>query len=172
MSAKIFKELFKGRTDAFGMNQICLKEEPTTKVFSEHLSGSKRIGIYPIMDDNTTHWLSIDIDDGDFDKALRFKNRAAHFEMHAFIERSKSKGYHTWIFFEKPIPAVKARLVAEFILEECEFNAEVFPKQDEVSERNPYGNFIFFRCSARTQKMIRRYSLLTITKHLSRPSGD
>ena len=157
MSVTIFKDLFKGRTDVYGINQFCLKEEPTSKIYSGHLSGVKRIGIYPILQDNTTNWLAIDIDDGDFDKALRFKKRSAHYDMHSYIERSKSKGYHVWTFFEKPIPAVDARLIAEFLSEEAEFKAEIFPKQDEITERNPFGNFIFlplFGPDARNDKTI------------------
>ena len=58
------------------------------------------------------------------------------------IERSKSKGYHVWTFFDKPIEAVKPRLVFEMIMEELDTTCEIFPKQDEVGE-NQFGNFIF-----------------------------
>jgi len=143
MSVKLFSDLFKGRTDAYGLNQICLKEPLTEEVYNAHLKGEKRIGVYPILEGSKTNWLAIDIDDGDFEKAVNFKKKASHFGLNAYIECSKSKGYHVWIFFEEPVEAVKPRLIAEMILKELDFKCEIFPKQDEVNESHPYGNFIF-----------------------------
>jgi hypothetical protein len=62
----------------------------------------------------------------------------------AYIERSKSKGYHVWIFFEEGgILARKARLVAHRILTDMGKPAtEVFPKQDALADGISYGNFI------------------------------
>ena len=58
------------------------------------------------------------------------------------LERSKSKGYHGWCFFDAPVEAVKVRIVFESILEELGIRCELFPKQDEVLD-NQFGNFIF-----------------------------
>lgn len=143
MSVKLFSDLFAGRKDAYGMNKFCMKESVTEDIYNKHLLGEKRIGIYPITPDNKTKWLCIDIDDDDFEKAISFKDRMKHFGIQSYIEKSKSKGYHVWTFFSKPIPAVKPRLIAEMVLKELDFKCEIFPKQDEISERNPYGNFIF-----------------------------
>lgn len=143
MSVKLFSDLFKGRTDAYGINQMCLKEPLTKEVYEAHLKGFTRIGVYPLTEDSKTSWLALDIDDGDFEKAVNIKNKAKHFGINAYIERSKSKGWHIWIFFEEPIEAVKPRLIAEMILKELDLKCEIFPKQDEISETHPYGNFIF-----------------------------
>jgi hypothetical protein len=64
--------------------------------------------------------------------------------MSAYIERSKSKGYHVWIFYEKGgVLARKARLVANKILADMgKPQTEVFPKQDALVDRVSYGNFI------------------------------
>ena len=138
----IFMSLFKGRTDCLGMNQICLKEKLTEDHYRRHVEGFQRIGVYPIVDKEWTTWIACDIDDGDFEKARNIQSRAKHFGLESYIERSKSKGFHVWTFFDEKVKAVKVRLVFEMILEECEFVCELFPKQDLV-EDGKYGNFIF-----------------------------
>lgn len=157
MSVKTFSSLFAGRKDAYGMNRFCMKEAVTEQIYEKHLKGDKRIGIYPITPDNKTKWLAIDIDDADFEKAKSFKDRMKHFGIISYIEKSKSKGFHVWTFFSEPVPAVRPRLIAEMILKELDFKCEIFPKQDEVSERNPYGNFIFlplFGCDVAQSKTV------------------
>lgn len=139
---ELFIKLFSGRTDSMGINQCCIKETLTKENYLEHLSGLKRIGIYPIYDKIWTKWFAVDLDEDDFNKALLIKQRAEHYNIKTFIERSKSKGYHEWCFFDKPIEAVKPRLVFEMILDELDLRCEIFPKQDEVGE-GQYGNFIF-----------------------------
>ena len=64
--------------------------------------------------------------------------------MPAYIETSKSKGYHIWIFFEEGgVSAHKARLVACKILADMgRPQTEVFPKQDRLTDGISYGNFI------------------------------
>jgi len=137
-----FMKLFSGRTDCYGINQICLKQPLTKEEYKNHLEGVQRIGVYPIFEQKMTHWIACDIDFPNFDTALMIKQKADKFKIKMWIERSKSKGFHVWCFFNKPIEAVKPRLVFEMILEELEIKCELFPKQDEVGE-NQFGNFIF-----------------------------
>ena len=62
--------------------------------------------------------------------------------MFSYIERSKSKGFHVWLFFEEPVVAKKARVVARKILTDMDRpDTEIFPKQDCLNEIS-YGNFI------------------------------
>ena len=139
---KLFMNLFSGRKDCYGINQFCLKEDLTEEVYKKHLEGFKRIGVYPIVDKKWTKWIACDIDIDDFGLVLSIKNKASHFGLETYIERSKSKGYHVFCFFDKVIEAVKTRLVFEMILEQLEIKCELFPKQDEVGD-NQFGNFIF-----------------------------
>jgi len=62
----------------------------------------------------------------------------------AYIERSKSKGYHVWIFFEEAgVLAAKARLIVNYILTQInQPDTEVFPKRDFLDDKVSYGNFI------------------------------
>ncbi len=61
-----------------------------------------------------------------------------------YLERSKSKGYHAWIFFDEAgVLASKARRVVKRILDEIgRSDTEVFPKQDRLDGWASYGNFI------------------------------
>ncbi len=137
-----YMKLFSGRTEVYGINQFCLKEPLTKEIYLEHLNGIRRIGVYPIHDKNLTNFLAYDIDVEDFNQALLIKQKADDLNLHVNLERSKSKGYHGWCFFDIPIEAVKTRLVFESILEELNIKCEIFPKQDEITE-GQYGNFIF-----------------------------
>ena len=137
-----FMSLFVGRRDVYGINQVCIKEPLTKDVYDKHLKGMQRVGCYPITDNKYTKWIAIDIDDGDFEKAIAIQEKASHFGLQSYIERSKSKGYHVWTFFKEQVECVKPRLVFEMILDELEIKCEIFPKQDEVKDK-AFGNFIF-----------------------------
>jgi hypothetical protein len=71
-------------------------------------------------------------------------NSAQHYRLPAYIETSKTKGFHVWIFFsEKGVKASKARLVVKHILEEIENpQTEIFPKQNCLDNGASFGNFI------------------------------
>ena len=137
-----FMKLFSGRADAFGMNNFCMKSTLTTKIYQDHLDGIQRIGIYPIYDKQWVKFICFDLDEDNFDKALTIKQRLENLNLKIWLERSKSKGTHGWLFFDKPIEAVKPRLIFESILEELGIICEIFPKQDEINENAPYGNYI------------------------------
>lgn len=139
---ELFMKLFSGRKEAFGMNNFCLKEELTAQRYKEHLLGTQRIGIYPIYDKQWIKFFCFDLDEDNFEKALAIKQRVENLNLKVYLERSKSKGYHGWLFFNKPVEAVKPRLVFESILEELEITCEIFPKSDEINENTPYGNYI------------------------------
>jgi len=81
---------------------------------------------------------------GNPESAIELVLRARHHKMPAYLERSKSKGYHVWIFFTKEgMPAKKVRMVLGHILHEIDSpNTEVFPKQDFISGSDSFGNFI------------------------------
>ena len=143
MNVKLFKELFIGREDVYGMKQFCMKESLTELIYKEHLEGIKRIGVYPIVKNTLTKWIAIDIDIPDFNIARGYALIAKKNGIPTYIERSKSKGFHAWIFFEDFIPVVEAKLVVEMFLDELGTNVEVFPKQDKTTKQSPFGNFIF-----------------------------
>ena len=91
-----------------------------------------------------TRAVVVDFDSENRQTVVGFVDRARHYGISAYVERSKSKGYHAWIFFEEQgVLAAKARLVLHHLLNEIEEpNTEIFPKQDTIDNSNKYGSFI------------------------------
>ena len=146
---KIFGRIFTGLTNVYGTydprtgRSRQVKKPVSNRVFLDHLLGLAPYGIY-LLNDNKTRALVVDFDSENRLLPVEFINSARHYKISAYIERSKSKGYHVWIFFsEQGVPATKARLVTKHILDEIEaLDTEIFPKQDELSNTLRFGNFI------------------------------
>jgi len=146
---KIFRNLFAGLTSAYGTYNPAtgrayhVKKQVADSVLLGHLAGKKPYGFYPLMNDKTRITVA-DFDTQNRLHPIEFLNSARHYQLSAYIERSKSKGHHAWIFFEEQgVLASKARLVVRHILDEIEQpDTEVFPKQDTLDTNVRYGNFI------------------------------
>jgi len=148
-NVKMYKSLFSGRTDVYGTynphsGKSWKVEAPVTDtVIFNHLTGRKPYGVYLLVK-NKIRAIAVDFDTHDQLPPYNFVKQAEHYGLAAYIETSKSKGYHVWIFFdEKGVLAFKARLVVRNILDDIEQpDTEVFPKQDFLDTRAPIGNFI------------------------------
>ena len=145
---RIFKGLFMGLRNVYGtydtktgrVRQV--KDAVTDDVILAHLTGKQSYGVYLLMGERTGA-LAVDFDQNDLSLPIAYVSGARRYAMSAYIERSKSKGYHAWIFFETLIPARKARLVAKKILVDIDKpQTEIFPKQDVLADGVSYGNFI------------------------------
>ena len=145
----IFKGLFTGLTNVYGTYEVStgrvrqVKEPVTDEVIHAHLTGKQSYGVYLLTGDKTGA-LAVDFDENELCLPISFVAGARRYGMSAYIERSKSKGYHVWIFLEKDgVLAGKARLVAQKILADMgRPTTEVFPKQDALADGVSYGNFI------------------------------
>lgn len=122
--------------------------------FFNHLAGKDQfgrdvIGLYPICKDNTCYFLCTDFDDKNCEQGykndvLAFINVCNSWNVPCYIERSRSgNGAHVWIFFNKPITALKARKLGNAILTEAmdrearlSFKSydRFFPNQDALPE--------------------------------------
>ena len=127
----------------------------TAAMLNEHMEGKKRFGIYPLGQDGSTAWVAADLDNHD-DKAdpksdvQKILHVAYAWEIPLQVFNSNSgNGYHSYLFFDKPIPAQKARLLMHALIEGAgvkhktqngSFDA-VFPKQDIISSGD-LGNLI------------------------------
>lgn len=147
----LYSRLFVTRTDVYGTydpetGRIFQKKKPVTRqVIHSHLIGKESYGMY-MMVNNRTSVAVIDFDNHDRNPVISFMNRARHYNIPSYLEKSKSKGWHVWIFFQKGgICAAKARTVAHQILEDIDAgDVEVFPKQNAVGVGNglKFGNFV------------------------------
>lgn len=120
----------------------------TDQVIRDHLIGKKTIGVYPILEDGSCWFLAIDFDKTSWrDDVHAFVGSCAHFDIPAYVERSRSgNGAHAWIFFSQPVQASLARKVGSLILTHAttrrpgiglESYDRLFPSQDTL----PKGGF-------------------------------
>ena len=145
---RIFRSFFTGLENVYGtydtetgrVRQV--KELVTDEVLLAHLTGKQSYGVYLLTGDRTNA-LAVDFDEDDLSPPIAYVAGTKRYGISAYIERSKAKGYHVWIFFEKPVIARKARLVAKKILTDMgKSEIEIFPKQDSLNNTVSYGNFI------------------------------
>ena len=146
---EIFRAYFTGLPNVYGTydprtGQVRQVKQPVTyEVLLRHLQGRQPYGVYLLVD-SQTRAVAADFDEEDTLPPLEFIRQARQYGIKAYIERSKRKGWHAWIFAELPgVPAAKARLVVKAILDDIEKpSTEIFPKQDKLNGSTIYGNFI------------------------------
>lgn len=146
----IFRNLFVGLPNVYGTYDLSsgkarqVKASVTNEVFLKHLQGYQPYGVYLLVNDRTRA-VVVDFDSANKMWPFEFLSSADHYGIEAYIECSKSKGFHVWIFFNNNgVPAFKARVVAQHILNEIEQpSTEIFPKQDRLDTNIQYGNFIY-----------------------------
>lgn len=120
-----------------------MKAQVTNKVILDHFMGRQPYGVYLLVKDRIRA-VAVDFDTENRLTVVKFVNTAERYGISAYVERSKSKGYHAWIFFEEQgVLAGKARLVLQHLLYEIgEPVVEIFPKHDALDTNMQYGNFI------------------------------
>lgn len=137
-----------------------------------HLAGKDAdgrdvIGMYAINSDNKCNFLCTDFDDKNCEHGYRddvgaFVDVCKCWDVPCYVERSRSgNGAHVWIFFETPIPAMKARLLGNSILTEAmNRNGRIsfksydrfFPNQDTLPEGG-LGNLVALPLQGNARKM-------------------
>ena len=165
VTGEIFR-LFVNRVDCYAVQQprggyVRVGEPLTREILEAHLRGEKTVGSYQINpEDNTVKYLCFDLDPEKLEDPRETAERIIQvcfekpdgryprvWRRSLLLEASRypDPSYHVWIFFSVPFPAKAARWLGYRILELAELNpskVEVFPKQDELTEERPFGNFV------------------------------
>ena len=145
----LFSRLFTGRTDVYGTYDPAtkrvrqIKAPVTNRVIADHLLGRRPYGVY-LLQGEIVSAAAVDFDQEEGRPPAEFVRRMANVGIPAYIERSKSKGYHAWVFFvQEGVKARMFRAIARNVLSEMGCSSvEIFPKQDALTTAASFGNFI------------------------------
>ena len=87
-------------------------------VLYDHLAGRHTVGVYPLLEDDTCHFLAIDFDEAEWKEDARaFVQSCAELGVPAALEISRSgNGAHVWVFFAGRVPARDARRLGTAII--------------------------------------------------------
>ena len=114
----------------------------TDQQIVKHIHGEQLIGIYPLLQDNTTCFIAADFDKHEWQtECLAFIRNCKKNGIPAYLERSRSgKGGHVWIFIEKSYPAIKIRKIISTLLEQSGIFS-VFDKNSSFDRLFPNQDF-------------------------------
>jgi len=122
------------------------------QIVFDHLAGKQVLGVYPLLTNNTCHFLAVDFDKSNWqDDVQAFAASCRAFEVPVSVEISRSgDGAHAWIFFDRPVLAREARqLGTALISHTCASTRQLdlasydrlFPNQDTLP-KGGFGNLI------------------------------
>lgn len=115
----------------------------TDFVIYEHLAGKRTVGVYPLLTDDTCHFLAADFDEAEWkEDALAFIQSCHELGVPVALEISRSgNGAHAWIFFSGTVSARDARRLGTAIIShtctrtrqlKLESYDRLFPNQDTI----------------------------------------
>lgn len=149
-----FCSLFHGRLDVFGTEEGgCAKsDDPSWENYvlemTSHLYGLHAIGTYPMVEMDGewfVRWGCVDFDEGDepsYIHAMNLHTILSHFGIAAWLEKSRSKGWHCWIFADDWVPAATMRRALLGATETAKGPIkEINPKQETMSS-GQVGNYV------------------------------
>lgn len=121
-------------------------------VIYDHLAGKQTVGVYPLLEDDTCHFLAVDFDEAEWQQdALAFMQSCSELGVPAALEVSRSgQGAHVWVFFAGRVSARDARRLGTAIISHtCARTRQLklasydrlFPNQDTMP-KGGFGNLI------------------------------
>jgi hypothetical protein len=124
----------------------------TGQTIFDHLAGRHTVGVYPLLTDDTCHFLAVDFDDAEWrEDARAFAGSCDALGVPVALEVSRSgNGAHAWIFFSSRVSARDARrLGTALISHTCARTRQLklssydrlFPNQDTMP-KGGFGNLI------------------------------
>ncbi|MFT3821858.1 MAG: DEAD/DEAH box helicase family protein [Rubrivivax sp.] len=147
-------------------------------VVFDHLAGRHTMGVYPLLPDDSCHFVAADFDDADWrDDVRAFARTCRAFDVSVAVEISRSgQGAHAWIFFDGPVPARDARRLATALISQtCARERQLklssydrlFPSQDTMP-KGGFGNLI----ALPLQKLARERGRSVFVDDELRPHAD
>lgn len=156
-----FEFLFRGRADAKGTEQGGCERTPVGEAsFRDHLEGTKGLGVYPMDQQDgmwQVGWGCIDLDvradhkrrwdyettEDAWVAALNLQSVLAALNITAWIENTKSGGFHVWVFAAERVPAA---IMRRCLLVACSVAdvppTEVNPKSEGFDSPDTLGNYV------------------------------
>lgn len=124
----------------------------TDDQLTKHFNGEQLIGVYPLLQNNTSWFIAADFDEQNWIADTRkFLQCCKAKNIPAYLERSRSsKGGHVWVFFSQAYSALKSRKIfLSFLTESGVISVfdknssfdRLFPNQDTLSGKG-LGNLI------------------------------
>ena len=121
-------------------------------IIYSHLAGEQTLGVYPLLTDDTTHFLAADFDDAEWrEDAKAFARSCQELGVPVALEISRSgNGAHAWVFFAGNVSARDARRLGTAIISyTCARTRQLkltsydrlFPNQD-IMPKGGFGNLI------------------------------
>lgn len=121
-------------------------------VIYDHLAGEHTVGVYPLLANDTCHFLAVDFDEADWQAdASAFIQSCHELGVPVALEVSRSgKGAHAWIFFAYEVSARDARRLGTAVISHtCTRTRQLklssydrlFPNQDTMP-KGGFGNLI------------------------------
>lgn len=124
----------------------------TDSVIYDHLAGERTVGVYPLLADDSCHFLAVDFDKQDWREDVQaFAKSCRALGVPAALEISRStNGAHAWIFFSHKVDARDARRLGTALIShtcartrqlQLESYDRLFPNQDSMP-KGGFGNLI------------------------------
>lgn len=124
----------------------------TDQAIYDHLAGHHTVGVYPLLADDSCHFLAVDFDDADWrSDAQAFALSCRELGVPVALEISRSgNGAHAWVFFSSAVAARDARRLGTAIISHtCARTRQLkltsydrlFPNQDTMP-KGGFGNLI------------------------------
>jgi hypothetical protein len=101
------------------------------------------IGIYPLLEDNTSYFVVADFDEEHWkEESLQLLHTCEKYQIPSYLERSRSgNGGHIRVFFEEKYPAIKVRKLFLELIRET-FHISQFEKEISFDRLFPNQNFL------------------------------
>lgn len=118
----------------------------TENTVEAHLKGSQGVGVYPSWHNPDgvlmASWGCCDIDTGDWYESYSLATALRAMGMVPHIERSRSKGWHIWIFPETPVTAKEMRRALKVAYAAIELPAKEANPKSEQLKPGQVGNYV------------------------------